>query len=217
MRKIAVVLSGCGMRDGSEIHEAVITLLSIIRCGAQYECFSPDVSYETIDHLTDKKDGSTRSALVESARIARGDIRNLKDADPKEYDAVIFPGGFGAAKNLCDFATQGENCTVIADVEKFCHGMIQAGKPAGFICIAPVMIPKLYPKGVRLTIGHDAETAQAITAMGGVHVPCKVTDIVTDGQNKVVSTPAYMLAKDIAEAAEGIEKLVEQVLWLAKL
>lgn len=218
MTKVAVVLSGCGVYDGSEIHEAVLTLLALDRAGAAYECLAPNIpQMHVVNHLTGEvAEGESRNVLVESARIARGKVRDVAGANAADYDALIFPGGFGAAKNLCDFAVRGAACSVQPDVLRFASAIAHADKPIGFVCIAPAMIPRIYGEGAQLTIGDEAETAAAIEAMGGVHVTCPVRDFVVDERLKVVSTPAYMLAERIGEAAEGIEKLVAKVLELAR-
>jgi len=169
-----------------------------------------------VNHLTGEvAEGESRNVLVEAARIARGNIIDIAQANPADYDGAIFPGGFGAAKNLCDFAVKGADCTIQPDVLRFAKAMAEAGKPLGFVCIAPAMIPHIYGKGAKLTIGTDQDTATNIEKMGGVHVNCPVDKFVVDEEHKVVSTPAYMLAGRISEAASGIEKLVEEVLRLA--
>lgn len=216
MKKVGVVLSGCGVYDGAEIHESVITLLALARQGAQAVCFAPDKNQsEVINHLTGEPMAETRNILIEAARIARGAIQPLSQAKADELDALIVPGGFGAAKNLSSFASQGSECHVDASLQALAQQMHAAGKPLGFICIAPALLPKIFDFPLRLTIGTDIDTAEAIEEMGGEHIPCPVDDIVVDEENKVVTTPAYMLAEDIAQAATGIEKLVERVLVLA--
>ncbi|WP_049293794.1 isoprenoid biosynthesis glyoxalase ElbB [Franconibacter helveticus] len=215
MKKIGVVLSGCGVYDGSEIHEAVITLLAIARNDAQAVCFAPDKPQtDVINHLTGEKMTESRNVLVEAARIARGEVRPLADARADELDALIVPGGFGAAKNLSTFATGGAECIIEPTLKALTQAMHVAGKPLGFICIAPAMLPKMLPAPLRLTIGTDIDTAEVIEEMGGEHVSCPADDIVVDEDNKVVTTPAYMVAKRIDEAAAGIEKLVARVLDL---
>lgn len=217
MKKIGVVLSGCGVYDGAEIHEAVLTLLAIARSGAQAIRFAPDKPQaDVINHLTGEAMAETRNVLIEAARITRGDIRPLSQAQPEELDALIVPGGFGAAKNLSNFASQGSECRVDSDVVALAKAMHQSGKPLGFICIAPAMLPKIFDFPLRLTIGTDIDTAEVLEEMGAEHVPCPVDDIVVDEDNKVVTTPAYMLAQDIAQAASGIDKLVSRVLVLAE-
>lgn len=217
MKKIGVVLSGSGVYDGSEIHEAVITLLAIAREGAEAVCFAPDKSQtDVINHLTGEPMGESRNVLIEAARIARGAIQPIAQASINDLDALIVPGGFGAAKNLSSFASLGSECTVDPGLKKLVLEMHQAGKPLGFMCIAPAMLPKIFDVPLRLTIGTDIDTAEAIEEMGAEHVPCPVDDIVVDEDNKVVTTPAYMLAHNIAEAAAGIEKLVSRVLVLTE-
>lgn len=217
MKKIGVVLSGSGVYDGSEIHEAVITLLAIAREGAEAVCFAPDKSQtDVINHLTGEPMGESRNVLIEAARIARGAIQPIAQASINDLDALIVPGGFGAAKNLSSFASLGSECTVDPGLKKLVLEMHQAGKPLGFMCIAPAMLPKIFDVPLRLTIGTDIDTAEAIEEMGAEHVPCPVDDIVVDEDNKVVTTPAYMLAQNIAEAAAGIEKLVSRVLVLTE-
>lgn len=214
MKPVAVILSGCGVFDGSEIHEAVITLLALDRNGAKYECLAPHMKFNVVDHTTQQATGEQRDVFIESARIARGHIKSIESASADDYSAIIFPGGFGAAKNLSDFATNGENCTVNPDVLKFAKAIARQQKPAGFICIAPNLITAIYGKGITLTIGHDKQTAQMLTKMGAIHQECSVTEYVVDEKHKVVTTPAYMLAESIGQAAFGIERLVEQLLAL---
>ncbi|AUU99752.1 isoprenoid biosynthesis glyoxalase ElbB [Phytobacter ursingii] len=217
MKKIGVVLSGSGVYDGSEIHEAVITLLAIAREGAEAVCFAPDKRQtDVINHLTGEPMSESRNVLIEAARIARGAILPIAQASINDLDALIVPGGFGAAKNLSSFASRGSECVVDPDLKLLVLGMHQAGKPLGFICIAPAMLPKIFDFPLRLTIGTDIDTAEVLEDMGAEHVPCPVDDIVVDEDNKVVTTPAYMLAQNIAEAATGIEKLVSRVLVLAE-
>ncbi|VEA68297.1 Sigma cross-reacting protein 27A [Serratia plymuthica] len=217
MKNVGVVLSGCGVYDGAEIHEAVLTLLALDRAGAQAVCFAPDKSQlHVINHLTGDEMSEERNVLVESARIARGNIQPLSQADASQLDALIVPGGFGAAKNLSSFATEGAECWIDKDLAKLTQQMYKANKPIGFMCITPALLPKLLDQQVRLTIGNDPDLGEVIDAMGGEPVVCPVDDIVVDIENKVVTTPAYMLAKSIGEAADGIDKLVSRVLDLAE-
>lgn len=213
-KRVAVILSGCGVFDGSEIYESVITLLKLDQAGAQVQCFAPDIEQmHVINHVTgDVMEGECRNVLVEAARLVRGDIKNLADANAEDFDAVILPGGFGAAKNLCDFAAKGSNMTIEKEVLRFVQAMHTADKPVGLMCIAPAMAGKLFGEGVHFTIGDDLDTASAIEATGAVHERCPVNNICIDGANKVVTTPAYMLAGNISEAASGINKLVDAVL-----
>lgn len=217
MKKIGVVLSGCGVYDGSEIHEAVITLLAIARNGAQAVCFAPDKPQkDVINHLTGEPMAESRNVLVEAARIARGQILSLDQASAETLDALVVPGGFGAAKNLSGFASQGAECSIDPTLKNLAIAMHAANKPLGFICIAPAMLPKILPPPLRLTIGTDIDTAEVIEEMGGEHVPCPADDVVIDEDNKLVTTPAYMVAQSIDEAAAGIEKLVARVLELCE-
>ncbi len=216
VKKVAIILSGCGVFDGSEIHEAVITLLYLDKSGVHYQCYAPDVDqHHVINHITGEDTGETRNVLVESARIARGNIKPVKALKPEDYDALILPGGFGAAKNLSDFALNGAGLRVQVDVLAVAKAFAEAGKPMGLICIAPALTGRIHTEGARCTIGNDPDTASAIEQTGAVHVNCPVDDIVVDEARKLVTTPAYMLAQSIGEAATGIEKLVNKVLELA--
>jgi len=215
--KIGVVLSGCGVMDGTEIHESVLTLLAIDRAGHEAVCMAPASDQaQVINHVTNKVSKETRNVLVESARIARGKITDIAKVKAGDIDALIFPGGYGAAKNLCDFAENGPGCKAHPDVARLVQGVHAAAKPIGAICISPALIAKIFEgKGVQLTIGTDAATASALEKMGSKHKNCTVTEFAVDEKNKIVSTPAYMLATSIKEAAEGIERLVTKVLELA--
>lgn len=216
MTRVAVVLSGCGYLDGSEIHESVITLLALDRAGADVECLAPDKpQLDVVDHRSGEAvSGESRNVLAESARIARGAIRDVAEARAEDYDAVILPGGYGAAKNLSSFATEGPGCSVDPGVERLLRGAHEAGKPVGLICIAPAVGARLFPE-VELTIGADPDTASALEQMGAHHKSCAVESFVCDEKAKVVSCPAYMLGPGIKDVAAGIEKLVAEVLRLA--
>ncbi|WP_206441480.1 isoprenoid biosynthesis glyoxalase ElbB [Amphritea opalescens] len=216
MKKVAVVLSGCGVYDGSEIYESVLTLLAIEQGGARYQCMAPNIEQM---HVIDHRNGEVmadqqRNVLTEAARLARGEIIDLATANPADYDALIIPGGFGAAKNLSDFAVAGAAAKVNPDLLAFTQAIHASGKPVGLICIAPAMTPLLFGEGATCTIGNDQETAAAIEAMGGQHQDCDCSDIVFDEKFNLVTTPAYMLAGSISEAASGINKLVNKVLQL---
>lgn len=219
-KKVAVVLSGCGFLDGAEIHESVLSLLFLDRGGAEATCFAPDQEQlHVVDHRRgEPMDGETRNVLVESARIARGKIQDLAKANAAEFDAVIMPGGFGAAKNLSNFATAGADADVNADLLRFLRDMLNAKKPIGVVCIAPAVLAaalKGTEVAAKLTIGDDAGTASAIEAMGAKHQNCPVSEFMVDDVNKIVSTPAYMYDARISEVAAGVEKLVASVLSLA--
>lgn len=214
-KNIAVILSGCGVYDGAEIHESVLTLLRLDQRGAKVQCFAPNIAQmHVINHLTGEEMPESRNVLVESARIARGAVKDIREASAADFDALIVPGGFGAAKNLSNFAVEGANCSVQAEVLALAEAFAEAGKPVGLICITPALAAKIYGPGVICTIGNDADTAAALNKMGATHEECVVSEIVEDKARKLVSTPAYMLAQSIGEAAAGINKLVDRVLEL---
>jgi enhancing lycopene biosynthesis protein 2 len=218
--RVGVLLSGCGVYDGSEIHESVITLLALDRADAEAVCMAPNSEQlHVVDHKTGEPTGETRNVLVEAARIARGAIRDLAQVSAGDLDALILPGGFGAAKNLCDFSVAGARAKVHPEVRRILSDMLAAKKPIGVICIAPAVLAAVLRDadgGGELTIGNDAETAAALEAMGSTHLPRGVRETCIDRRRGVVSTPAYMLAGRISEAADGIEKLVGEVLELAR-
>jgi enhancing lycopene biosynthesis protein 2 len=214
-KKIAIILSGCGVYDGAEIHESVLTMLAVLEIGGQYKCFAPDITqYHVINHLNGEVIDQNRNVLQESARIARGEIQPLSELNVDDFDALILPGGFGAAKNLCNFAFEGSAMDVEPGVLSVCKAFAQAGKVAGYACIAPVIMAKVYPAGVELTIGDDPQTAQAVSEMGASHAEAKVDQVVIDQSNKVVSTPAYMLANNLLEAKSSINAMVSAVFKL---
>ena len=214
-KKFAVVLSGCGVYDGAEIHEATLTMLAIAKAGASYTIFAPNINqYHVVNHLTGEEMPETRNVLVESARIARGKIQDLKEYNPADFDAIVFPGGFGAAKNLSSLAFDGPNCTVNEDVAKAVKATAQAGKPIGALCIAPAVIAKILGK-VDVTIGNDSGTASAIEAMGAKHIPTTHGEIVIDRNYKVVTTPCYMLDATIDQIETGAKNVIKTILSMA--
>ncbi len=215
-KTVGVVLSGCGFLDGSEIHEATLTLLALDQRGAKAVVLAPDMAqHHVVNHLEKTPAAGARNVLEESARIARGHVRPLGSVAASELDALIFPGGFGAAKNLCTWALDGVQMTVRDDVAALVRAMHAAKKPLGFICISPVLGAKVLGDGVRLTIGDDPETAAAIEAFGGKHVARAVEELEVDHAKKVVSTPAYMFHASIAQVHKGVDRLVGAVLELA--
>lgn len=216
-KKIGVVLSGCGVRDGSEIHEAVLTLLAIDRAGCEAVCMAPDMELAEVNHCTMEATGAKRNVLVESARIARGNITDIAQVTAAGLDALVFPGGFGAALNLCDFGLKGAAAAVNPQVARLVREVHGAGKPIGAICIAPALIAAILGKEAAptLTIGSDAATAGEIEKTGSRHQDCGVTGFVVDAGNKIVTTPAYMLGTGIGEVAQGIEQCVKAVIELA--
>lgn len=213
MKKIGLILSGCGVYDGAEIHESTLTLLAIDKLGHQAVCMAPNVEQmHVINHLNGEVMDESRNVLVEASRIARGDIRDIANVKTEELDALILPGGFGAAKNLSSFATEGASCSVHPEVERLVSTMHEAGKPLGFVCIAPAIAAKVLGKqSISLTIGNDTETATALEALGAQHIACTVTEFVEDRANKIVTSPAYMIGQRISEVATGIEKTVAAV------
>ena len=219
MTTIGVCLSGCGVFDGSEIFESVLTLLALDRAGAEVRCMAPNVEQlHVINHRTGAETGETRNVLDEAARICRGEISDLADVSPEDLDALILPGGFGAAKNLCDFAVAGADAKANAEVVRLLRGMLEARKPIGAICIAPALVAAAL-KGTgfqpSLTIGTDEGTAANLEAMEAQHMSCPVDEFRVDEANRIVSTPAFMLAGSISEASVGIERLVTEVLRMA--
>jgi enhancing lycopene biosynthesis protein 2 len=216
MKKFAVILSGCGVFDGAEIHEATLSLLAIDRAGASYEIFAPNIEQaHVVNHLTGKPTNETRNVLVESARIARGKISNLDDFDPKNFDALLFPGGFGVAKNLCDYAFKGPDMSINADVRNCVMSMHSAQKPIGALCISPVLIAGIIG-AAEVTIGNDQATADDIAAFGGQHIEAGGSDIIVDKQNKIVTSPCYMLDARIDTIFSGVSSVVEALLQLSQ-
>lgn len=218
MKHVAVILSGCGVFDGAEVHESVLTLLALDRANVKVTCAAPDVpQHHVINHRTGQPvPGESRNVLTESARIARGNLIPLSQLDVASVDAVIVPGGFGAAKNLCTFAVDGGNFRVDPDLARVLQEARKLGKPLGFICIAPAIAAKLFgAEQPEFTIGNDVNTARTLEGLGGRHLNCTVHNVVVDRRLKLVSTPAYMLATRIIEVEAGINRLVQAVLELA--
>jgi enhancing lycopene biosynthesis protein 2 len=210
-KRVAFLMSGCGNMDGTEIHEGVSALIALDRAGFQVTCFAPDVEQgSSVDYISGEPHAEKRNALRESARIARGKIRPLSSIEDGEYDAVVIPGGFGAALTLCTFGSEGADCSVNPEVEALIRKAYADGKPIAAMCIAPVLLAKCIP-GVTVTIGNDRGTAAAIENMGAVHVDCSPVEAVRDTANRVVTTPAYMLAGGPAEVFRGAERMVEEL------
>lgn len=218
MKKVGVILSGCGVFDGAEINESVLTLLALARAGAQVTCIAPDqMQREVINHATgEPTTDSRRNVREEAARIARGPVVDLNSVQATDFDALLFPGGFGAAKNLSNFAVAGADFQVDPAVAKLIQAAHAAKIPQAFMCIAPVLAAgALGAHGVSLTIGNDAEVAAAIQAQGAVHIDCPVDEIVIDPEHLIISTPAYMQAESILQAEAGINKAIAATLELA--
>ncbi len=217
-KRVGVVLSGCGFLDGAEIQEAVCTLLSLDRRGAKLVAMAPDIEQmHVVDHVKGAPaEGQRRRVLEEAARIVRGQVTEISQVSAKDLDALVFPGGYGAAKNLCSFAVEGRNMRVLPAVEQLARDIRAAGKPSGYICIAPVIAARLFgSEHPKLTIGNDRETAAAMESWGARHVDCKVDEVAVDERLKIVSTPAYMLGPWVAPVAAGIDKLVSAVLEMS--
>ncbi len=211
-KKFAVILSGSGVNDGSEIHEATMILYAIMKHGAVYEIFAPDMpQHDVINHLTGKETNEIRNVLVESARIARGKIKPLSAFDPANFDALMMPGGYGVAKNLSDFAFRGADCTVIPELEAAIRGMVAAGKPIGAVCISPVIVACVL-RDVEVTIGQDKGTAAAIEAMGAHHILTHHEEVVVDKQYNVVTAPCYMLDATIVDIANDADLVVKTMM-----
>lgn len=214
MVKIGVCLSGCGVFDGSEINEAVIALLALDRAEVEVLCMAPDVEFSVIDHVKGEETGERRNVLTESARISRGKITDVAVVRPDSLDALLFPGGFGAAKNLCDFASKGAEAQVHPEVARLVREMHSAGKWIGGICIAPAMLAAVMRDEKihgSVTVGNDADASSAIESMGVSHVECPVDEFRVDERNRIVTTPAYMYEAGLAQVSVGIERLVGEL------
>ncbi len=216
MKKFAVVLSGCGVFDGAEIHEATMTLYAIMKEGGTYEIFAPDIDqHHVINHITGEEMNEKRNVLIESARIARGKIRPLSEYNAEEFDALMYPGGFGVAKNLSNFAFEGPNCSVHPEVEKSVLDTVKAGKPIGALCISPAIMAKIL-EGAEVTIGNDKGTAEAIEKMGATHKTTTHGEVVVDEGFKLVTTPCYMLDATILDIADGAINVVKTIMGMIK-
>jgi len=213
-KKFAVILSGNGVFDGAEIHEATMTLYAISKNGGEYEIFAPDIKqHHVINHITGEEMDETRNVLIESARIARGNIKPLSVFSKEDFDAIVFPGGFGVAKNLCSFAFDNVDCTVNPEVERVIKEMAAAKKPIGALCISPVLIARVLGN-ITVTIGQDTGTAEGIEKLGAIHKNTEHGEVVVDETNKIVTTPCYMLDANIVQIAEGADAVVKAILKL---
>jgi enhancing lycopene biosynthesis protein 2 len=213
-KKFAVVLSGCGVFDGSEIHEAVMTLYAILKNHGEYEIFAPDIpQHHVINHLTGKEMAESRNVLIESARIARGKVKPLSEFKAGDFDSVIFPGGFGAAKNLSGFAFDPANFTIEPEVERTLKEMVNLGKPVGALCISPVLLARVLESPV-LTIGNDAGTADALERLGATHKQTGHGEVAVDRKYRIVTTPCYMLDASVLQIAEGADAAVKALLQM---
>lgn len=216
MKKVGLLLSGCGFNDGSEIHESVISMLALDRAGVETVIMAPNIDQmHVMNHYTGQEMDEFRNVLVESSRIARGNIKDMAEVTGNDLDALIIPGGFGVTKNLSDYAMAGPECSVNPDVYRLVLELYLLKKPIGAICIAPVIMAKIFgeqDESAEMTIGSDKLTSNDINTMGSKHIKCSVSEIIIDKDKKLVTTPAYMDAESIKVASEGIEKLVKQVL-----
>ena len=216
-KRIAVILSGCGHKDGTEITEAISTLIALTETGAEYQVFAPNQEFEVSHPVTSQPTGESRNIMVEAARIARGDVKDLKELKASEFDGVAFPGGYGAALHLCDWAQKGASCDVHPEAERILKEFYKEQKPIAAICIAPVLVARvLGDKGLTLTIGNDVETASEIEKTGAQHSDCPVTDFISDREHRIVSTPAYMFAQaKPIEVFTGVRKAIRELVEMA--
>ncbi|HDR04026.1 MAG TPA: isoprenoid biosynthesis glyoxalase ElbB [Candidatus Marinimicrobia bacterium] len=218
MKKAAVVLAGCGVYDGAEIHEAVLTMLALDQRDVEMTIFAPDIEQmHVVNHLDGSEMAEKRNVLVEAARIARGNIKDLAQGKGEDFDAIFFPGGFGVAKNLCNLAVKGADCEIDPEVLRFIQEGLKNRKALGFACIAPAMLAKAAASiniSLNLTIGNDKNTAATIEVMGSKHYNCPTESCIVDIENRVVTTPAYMTGQRISEVWTGIQKMVLEVLKL---
>ncbi len=214
MKTIAVILSGCGVYDGAEIHETTLSLLSIAKNGCTYRIFAPDIDqHHVVNHITGEEMNESRNVLIESARIARGAIAPLSEFVAADFDGLLLPGGFGAAKNLSDWAFKGPGASINQEVSDAINCMADMKKPIAALCISPVIIAKVLGD-VELTIGQDEGTAQGVEAVGAKHVNTNHGEVIIDKKHKVVTTPCYMLDANIVQIAEGAENVVKAMIEL---
>ena len=213
LKKFAVILSGCGVYDGAEIHEATLTMYSIVKAGGEYQIFAPDImQHHVVNHITGEEMNEKRNVMIESARIARGNIKPLNELNINDFDSVIFPGGFGAAKNLSSFAFDGDNLSVNADVERVVKEAVEAKKPIGALCIAPVILAKIFNDS-KITLGNEKDpSADAVKKIGVDYVVTKHGDVVIDEKYKLVTSPCYMLDANILQIGEGAENVIATIM-----
>ncbi len=214
--KVAIILAGCGVYDGAEIHEAVMTMYAVIKNGGTMQIFAPDIEqHHVINHVSGEETGEKRNVMLEAARIARGNIKPLSELNMQDFDALMMPGGFGAAKNLSSFAFDGANCTVLPDLEKAIKDAVAQGKPIGALCISPAIVAKVL-QGVNVTIGQDKGTADALKNMGAKHTETGIGEVFVDEKYKVATTPCYMLDASIAEIADSAMNVTKAVFEMVK-
>lgn len=209
-KKVAVILSGCGVYDGAEVHESTLSLLALDQAGYAVQCYAPDIAQmHVLNHITGEEMQESRNVLVEASRIARGDIKPLSDLNVADYDALYLPGGFGAAKNLSDFAVKGADCIVNADLEKSLTAAQSAGKPIVALCIAPAILAKLF-KGAKVTVGAKSDAADTMSeGLGAEHVVTTHGEIVIDEERNLITSPCYMLEATISQIYDGAKNAVD--------
>lgn len=215
-KKIGVLLSGCGVFDGSEIHEATLTLYFLDKEKVDIIPIAPDKDqFHVINHNSSDEMNEKRNILIESARLTRGEVKKLSSISPDDIDGLVIPGGFGAAKNLIDYAVKGRDCKIDPNVKNIINQVVKSEKPLGAMCIAPVVVAvalKDTDINPKLTIGNDDKTASDIEYFNAAHEKCNVDEIVVDNKNHIVTTPAYMIGPGISDIFPGIEKLIEKVI-----
>lgn len=226
MKNIAVILSGCGVFDGSEIHEAVFTLLAIAENGAKYQCFAPDVAqHHVLNHITGEEMSEKRNVLIESARIARGNIKPLSQYNAEAFDGLVIPGGFGAAKNLTKWAFSGPDGDIQADVKTAIVNTVKESKPIVGLCMGPTVIAKaLEGTSLRphITVGTTAETSPydigaisvGMEKAGAVAEMKTIREISVDANNKIVTAPCYMMEADILQVRNNIKQAIDAMFQL---
>ncbi len=212
MKTFAIILAGCGVYDGAEIHEAVMTMYAVTKNGAEYQIFAPDIAqHHVVNHLTGAEMPETRNVLVESARIARGKIKPISELDMREFDALIFPGGYGVAKNLCSYAFDGAECTVNPEISNVIREAVSLRKPIGAMCISPVLLAKIMG-GITITVGPNEADAVNVKAMGANHIATKHGDVIIDEKHRLFTTPCYQLKASLVEIAEDTDAIVKAML-----
>lgn len=223
MKRIAVLLSGCGVYDGAEIQESVLALLAIRQQGGHYFCFAPDIQqHHVVNHLNGQEMSEVRNVLVESARIARGEIKSLKEFSADDFDALVIPGGFGTAKNLTKWAFSGPSGEINPDVKNAIKATVKLNKPICALCMGPTVIAKALEeesKNIHITVGTDKEKSpyeiaaisQGINATGAVAEMKSVKEICVDEKNKIVTAPCYMMEASIDEVHQNIQSAIKQL------
>ena len=212
MKKFAIILAGCGVYDGAEIHEAVMSMYAVMKNGAEYQVFAPDIAqHHVVNHLTGAEMPESRNVLVESARIARGNIKPVAELNLRDFDALLFPGGFGVAKNLCSYAFEGADCSVNPEISILIKEAVSLRKPIGALCISPVLLAKIMGD-VTITVGPDEEDAANVKAMGANHIATQHGEVIIDDKHRLFTTPCYQLKSTIVQVAEGAENIVKAML-----